>query len=99
MNPEFKVLVKYYKLEVDGKTFNFNHAGHCEQVLRGLVHSGYQVTISEVVEERKVTQDEINRYRAEDINWRYVNEEELRPRIANAVASREESYAASTACR
>lgn len=74
MNPEVKVMVKYFTLTVDGKTLNFNHSGHCEQVLRGLVHSGHTVTIKEVTEIKTVTQSEINQYRADDVNWRYVEE-------------------------
>ncbi|MDD5065003.1 MAG: hypothetical protein PHQ35_09650 [Phycisphaerae bacterium] len=77
MNPDSKVRVQYFSLTVESREFKFKFAGHCEQVLRGLVHSGYVVTIKEVSEVRTVSQDEIEKYRAENVNWSYVNDQKI----------------------
>jgi hypothetical protein len=69
-----KVKIKYFKLTVNGdKTFDFNHAGHCEQVLRGFVHSGHEVTIKEVTEIKEVTPEEYDEMCREDINVRIID--------------------------
>ncbi len=77
MNPDSKVIVKYFILMVNGKEFEFNSASHAEQVLRGFVHSGYTVTIQEVTEVKLVTRDELDKYRAENVNWSYVDEPKM----------------------
>jgi hypothetical protein len=77
MNPEVKVMVKFFTLTVNGVIFEFNHSGHCEQVLRGFVHSGYEVVIKEVSEIRTVTQSELDQYRNDDVNFRHVDEPKM----------------------
>jgi len=70
-----KIKVKYFKLTVDGaQTFDFNGSGHCEQVLRGLVHSGHEVTINEVSEIREVSPEQLDNLRETDANFRFIDD-------------------------
>lgn len=73
MEPKQEVVVKYFTIAVEGIVLKFNSSGHCEQVLRGLVHSGYVVTIKEVTEIRQVTSEEIQKYYAEGVNFNYID--------------------------
>jgi hypothetical protein len=76
-----KVRIQFYKLTVTGANgaaeFRFNHAGHCEQVLRGFVHSGHEVTIKEVTEIKEVTQEELAVLRDEGVNFFVFDEPKL----------------------
>jgi hypothetical protein len=99
MNPEVKVMVKYFSLVVDGKEFKFNSAGHCEQVLRGFVHSGFTVTIKEVSEIRIVTSDEIDQYNTEGTNFRYFNDGPKTALSRNEDCCEEQTRAPAVACR
>lgn len=68
-----KVRIKYFRLTADGKEFKFNHAGQCEQVLRGLVHSGYTVTIQEVSEIKQVSEEELLVMREDGANFDIID--------------------------
>lgn len=79
-----KIRITYFKLEVAPKSdlsnLKFHSSGHAEQVLRGLVHSGFKVSIEEVKEILNVTPELLEELQKQDANIYYFDDRYLAKR-------------------